>query len=468
MSTIDNKVDAEQSKTSQELILGLTVGEEILQFNKECERLTGYKRDEVLHKKLSDILLPKESIEFWKTLLTSIRKTMWVDDFAFAIKTKHDQIYMISWTGFLIKDEKGSIKDICLFGKPLKTEEMHNQSVETLVAPSVHYKEVNIQLIVSEPMPQLQNGELSMKQKTKEILFAVEKEIEAEPINNNLSPKYDEVIRPLGKPEKKDQLSEKNHTSQRNHIPLIENRYGPFKRKQKDKNLKKILFAKQPQKNTELTFFSDPLGLKRQDRALDAQTQQMDIRASKLNACETPLMNEGKMLNARVEEFWKRQKPMKPKDVIRERAPGMNQRIIFATPERTKSKEPATPEYHDALDKIPQSAAIVQRGVLKQINNSFVTLLGYSKNEVVEKSFFDFIALDGLADLEKYYLDRSKGESVTTYKTVFSTKDNNKIPVEVTIKQTMYNGEKAEIAIITCLEKLEPRVLHEPAPKKSI
>jgi hypothetical protein len=85
----------------------------------------------------------------------------------------------------------------------------------------------------------------------------------------------------------------------------------------------------------------------------------------------------------------------------------------------------------------------------------------------VEKSFFDFIALDGFADVEKYYLDRLKGESVSTYKTVFSTKDNNKIPVEVNIRQIMYNGEKAEIAIITCLEKPDPRLMHELDPKKS-
>ena len=149
MNTIDQKLNAEPSKTNQELILGLTLDEEIIQFNKECERLTGYIRGEVVHKKLSEILLPKESIELWKTLLKSIQQTMWVDDFSFPIKTKHDQIYMISWTGFLIKDEKDSFKDICLFGKPLKTEEIHKQSIDMLAPASVHLKEVNKQLIVS-------------------------------------------------------------------------------------------------------------------------------------------------------------------------------------------------------------------------------------------------------------------------------------------------------------------------------
>jgi PAS domain S-box-containing protein len=228
-----------------------------------------------------------------------------------------------------------------------------------------------------------------------------------------------------------------------------------------------ISFAERPQKNTEFAFFSDSLGLKRQHHELDSRTQQMYIRESQLSNCETQLMKKRKMFNARVEEFNGRKKLMKPKDIILERTTVTNQGIIFAKPEEAKSKDPAISDYHEILDKIPQSAAIVQRGILKQINSSFVTLLGYTINEVVEKSFFDFIALEGVADVEKYYIDRLKGESVSTYRTVFSTKDNNKIPVEVRIQQIIYNGEKTEIVIITCLEKSEPRLMHELAPKKS-
>jgi PAS domain S-box-containing protein len=434
MNTIDQKVNAEPSKTNQELILGLTLDEEIIQFNKECERLTGYIRGEVVHKKLSEILLPKVSIELWKTLLKSIQQTMWVDDFSFPIKTKHDQIYMISWTGFLIKDEKDSFKDICLFGKPLKTEEIHKQSIDMLAPASVHLKEVNKQLIVSNPIPQIQNEEPSMKQKKKKIMFAREKEIEGEQINNTLQVS-----------EKKDRQLEKNHKHQEEHIQHFEDRCGPYKRKQKDKNLM-ISFTEQPKKS---------------------QTQQMYTHANQLGNYETQLMDEGKMLNTGVEEFYRRQELMKPTDVILERTSVTNQRIIFAKSEEMKCKEPVISDYHEILDKIPQSAAIVQRGILKQVNSSFIALLGYTLNEVVEKSFFDFITPDGLVGVEKYYLDRLKGESVSTYKTVFLTKDNNKIPVEVSIKQTMYNGEKAEIVIITCLEKSEPRLMPELVPKNS-
>jgi len=511
MTAIDQKENDKGLHSSQELILGLTLSEEIIQFNIECERFTGYMRDEVLHKKLGEILLPQESITLWKTLLESIRQTMWVDDFSLPIKTKHDQTYMISWTGFLIKDENGSIKDICLFGKPQKKEEINIQSSHILTTTSIQPKEENIQIIAPEPMRQPKKREMPMKQAQKKIMFAIEKKTGDVPINNTdeeylaktldtmnkivqnaseqpnsinkslkgLSRKYDTVTRRLGELEKKDRRLEKNHKNLGKHMQLLEDGYRRHTKKQK--NLDNTTFVEEPHKKAELTFFSDPFGFKRQHRELTLQKQQIEVRTNQLDAFEAKLMNERKTFNARVEEFsrWReklellesaiekrRQELMKQEDVLLERAFVTTHEPVSTKPEIVKSTVPVTSNYHELLDKIPHSAAIIQRGILKQINSSFVSLLGYAMDEVVEKSFFDFIALEGLADVEKYYLDRLKGENVSAYKTVFSTKDNNKISVEISIKQTIYNGEKAEIAIITCLDQQESRPMDEPAPKK--
>jgi PAS domain S-box-containing protein len=512
MNTIDQKEDVEQSNTHQALILGLTLGEEIIQFNKEIERLTGYMRDEVLHKKLGEILLPKESFELWKTLLESIRQTLWVDDFVLPIKTKYDKTYMISWTGFLIKDEKGSIKDICLFGKPPKTEIINKQSTSILTTAPIQLKEEDGQIIAPEPLPQPKKREMPMKQAQKKIMFASEKKTQDEPINNagevylekpletmknivqntseqlnsmnkslkELSRKYDTVSRRLSELEKKDRRLEKNHKNLGKHMQLLEDGYRRHTKKQK--NLKNTTFAEEPHKNAEFTFFSDPFGFKRQNNELALKKQQVEVRTNQLEAFEAQFMNERKTFNARVEEFsrWReklellesaiekrRQELIKQENVLLERAPSTTLEPICRKPESVKSTVlPVTSNYHELLDKIPQSAAIVQRGILKQINSSFVSLLGYAMDEVVEKNFFDFIALEGLADVEKYYLDRLKGENVTAYKTVFSTKDNNKISVEISIKQTIYNGEKAEIAIISCLDQQETQPMDDPALKK--
>ena len=46
-----------------------------------------------------------------------------------------------------------------------------------------------------------------------------------------------------------------------------------------------------------------------------------------------------------------------------------------------------------------------------------------SENEIVEKSIFDFIAPESFSDVEDFYKKRLKGEDVSTYSTIFITKE---------------------------------------------
>lgn len=103
------------------------------------------------------------------------------------------------------------------------------------------------------------------------------------------------------------------------------------------------------------------------------------------------------------------------------------------------------------LDKIPECAAIVRRGVLKQVNGSFAELLGYDIKELVDKSLFDFVVPEGLSEIEKYYFNRLKGKDVSSYETIFLTSDDERIPVEINIKPVLYDGEKGDIAIVKSL-----------------
>ena len=49
--------------------------------------------------------------------------------------------------------------------------------------------------------------------------------------------------------------------------------------------------------------------------------------------------------------------------------------------------------------------------------------------------------------IEKYYRDRLKGTDSSSYESIFLTKDNNKIWVNVNIKSSYLNGEKADIML---------------------
>ncbi|HER45234.1 MAG TPA: PAS domain S-box protein, partial [Thermoplasmatales archaeon] len=130
MRAIPSIDEREHTDSDQDLILFLSLDKEIIQFNEESERLTGFSRDEMIHKKFIEIMVPAESIKQWKDLLDSIQHTICIENFVLPLKTKDDQIHTITWTGFLVKDENGIVKNICIFGKPLQTEAMSSQSSE--------------------------------------------------------------------------------------------------------------------------------------------------------------------------------------------------------------------------------------------------------------------------------------------------------------------------------------------------
>jgi PAS domain S-box-containing protein len=500
MIAIQKTEDASLTNTNQDLILGLTFIGEIIQFNTECERLTGYRREEVLHKKFNEILVPNESIEQWKTALDSVQQTLWVDNFVLPLKTKDNQMKMIRWTGCVIKDEQGSVKHICIFGKPLDVDTQRQQSLP-IPSPvdSEQHEEPPEQVIMAEPMPKRDNNKMPMKHGRKKIMFAREKDRAETPGDTppqedtqkpmmplrrmnektsqkldtmneslkDLTRKYNTIIRRLDELEKKHSEKEKKDSYSKPQ-QLFETPQDQSVGNEKISNQRTDVSNKPLAEQEHHRFFSDPFGFKRQHKELDAEKQQLELRTQELEGLQTQLQKEQSVFNTRVEDFsrWReklellesaiekrRQELVKQEDSLLEKSTStVTQRTTSNEQEIQGNIGQTISQYNETVEKIPQSAAIIQRGILKQINTSFLDLLGYTTEEIVEKSFFDFIALEGLADVEKYYLDRLKGDNVSEYKTVFSTKDNHKISVEVNIKQTIYNGEKAEIAIITRLE----------------
>jgi PAS domain S-box-containing protein len=508
MTTIDLKNDTQYSNKSPELILSLSITEEIIQFNKECEVFTGYQRDEVIHRKLSEILVPKESLEQWKIHFDSIQKTLCVDEFILPIKTKQDKTCVVSWNGILIRNTDGSIKNICLFGTPEKANIINTPTSPRIQMTASSAKEENIPRPIALTNQKTPKTVIPLQHDTKKILFARENETKDKPVCTSLpenlvnpleniendeeeisekfdsmnksfkelTKKYDTVVKKLGELEKKDRRLEKNHKNLGKHVRLLEEGTKRYTRKQKGISNNNISFTEQPFTNNEFTFFSDPFGFKKQHRELNIRKQQIEARTSQLNSFEKQLMNERKIFNARVEEFcrWReklelleaaiekrRRELMEQEDASLNQSPVFIQKTVPSQPSSIKITPLSIPDSQELFNKISESAAIIQRGILKQVNTSFTSLLGYSQDEIVEKSYFDLIAQDGLADIERYYLDRLKGEDVTVYKTVFSTKDNNKLAVEVTIKQIIYNNEKAEIAIVKNLTNIKPPIKDE-------
>lgn len=105
-------------------------------------------------------------------------------------------------------------------------------------------------------------------------------------------------------------------------------------------------------------------------------------------------------------------------------------------------------ENHLVIDEMNDIVVVVQRGIFKEVSNSFAGFLGYERTELLQKNFFVFIAPRGYGDARKYYLNRLKGVTSNSFRTILLTKTNTEVLVEITVTPTIYNGDSAEFLCI--------------------
>lgn len=108
---------------------------------------------------------------------------------------------------------------------------------------------------------------------------------------------------------------------------------------------------------------------------------------------------------------------------------------------------------HLVVDEMNKVVAVIQRGVFKEISNSFAGFLGYERTELLQKNFFVFVAPRGFEDARKYYLNRLKGVSSNSFRTILLTKEKAEILVEITVTPTIYKGDLAEFLCVTRVQK---------------
>ena len=97
-------------------VLGVNRNEELVQFNKYCQYITGYRRFEVSGKKISDVIIPKNYVKNWRQLFDALIKNGRVEDIVIPLKTTHKTECFISWRGYPIKDANGVVRNVFLLG----------------------------------------------------------------------------------------------------------------------------------------------------------------------------------------------------------------------------------------------------------------------------------------------------------------------------------------------------------------
>ena len=372
------------SDDMDELVLSVDTNGRIIKFNEECERLSGYSRYDVLDKAFIDFLIPECYSDLWKNVFDTIKKNKLIDDFKLPLLTKNGHEIMISWSSFPVKDNHGAVRDITFVGKLISS---WND--------------------VEEPFVDRSQGGSDKKTGEYEDIYRIFKELE-----------------------------KRNKTLEKTNKELEE----------KIKKLKK-------KKTSSSSIFSGFLIGKSKKEEIENELNEMEKRRRLLDELERELNEEKRSLNEQRKWFVKwREKLESLEYEIENRRQHLadlerlsDERILETDAAKGIVSESDFDVQH--LDDLSDGAAIIQRGILRRVNSSFADLLGYNVEEIVDKSLFDFISPEGFSGLEDYYLHRLKGNSVSNYDTMLSTKDNSKVYVEVKTKPIVFEGEKAELAI---------------------
>ncbi len=394
-------MDLKNKKTSnflqKDLVLTINRDGSIVKYNNLCEKTFGYNKESALSHSFFDLLVPRRHLKIWEKTLNSAINEGSIKDFKLPISTQSGHELMVSWSSFPVKDDNDKVVDISIVGRFISAWDDSNDSFL----------------------------------------------IEWQEIDDNSQPKKDF-----------DDVSiEKIKID--NQFLKDENRY-----------LKKILkryinnFSKSNDKHrnflgSSIYRISDIVGGKKRNEELNALMKDLDERESYLDNLEEKLMREKRQINLEKVEFteWRKRLEKLESEIESKRKWVQNKEEAIEKysqdyDNNSKINESDETFSPDTFNKINDSAAVIQRGVFKKINSSFADLLGYNSNEIIDKSIFDFIEPEGLSGVEEYYFNRLKGENVSDFDTMFLTKENSKISVEVSTKPIVFQGEKAEIVIL--------------------
>ena len=366
-----------------EIVFSIGSNGRITKFNEESEKLSGYSKYDAIGKVFIDFLVPDRYSDQWKDVFDTVKKNKLIDDFNLPLLTKNGHEIMISWSSFPVKDDMGVVRDITFVGKLIS-------SWDDAKEPPVS---------------------------------------RASDADRNIG-EYDDVYKIFKELEKRNEALEKAN-------------------KELEEKIKKL----KKKKTSGSGVFSGFLIGKSKKEEIENELNEIEKRKHLLDELEVKLNEEKRSLNEQRKWFVKwREKLESLEYEIENRRQNLanlnrlaDEQVLEAdTPVDIGSKDVFDVGY---LDDISDGAAIIQRGILKKVNGSFAKLLGYSVDEIVDKSLFDFISPEGFSGLEDYYLHRLKGDSVSSYDTMFLTKDNSKVFVEVETKPVVFDGDKAELAV---------------------
>ena len=480
------------------LILNIDEDGRIIQFNKLCEKIIGYTKNEVVNKNFFDILIPEPSLKQWAKFFNLAKENKMISDLKLPLLTRDGKETMASWSSFPVKNDKGKT-DVGLVGKPIHYEDDNKNSLAKQEEKITEENVDRIQLVADKEdvlLFKVGNKRILLKKskstKSKETSDSLKKDVnqnKQKDIKNDKSKtrkeykwkKNSEKYLKLMNTYNSKKLT-KNYNEFVKFVKELEEKNNELKKKNKqlEETLKKLDHSKVGlrKKTNQLidkSLYSifNVIGSEKKKEEFERIQLELDERQSMLDSLESQLISDKKSLNERRNEFlkWREKLEGIESEIEARRRELLEQEQLLddyftsnleiQDIQQTMANDgelfsgdnirEISTEHHDVLDKISECAAVVQQGILKQVNQSFTEMMGYDTKDLLEKSILDFILPEGLSGFEQYYLQRLKGEPVSSFETIFLTKNKARVKVEINIKPILYDDEKAEMTLVKIL-----------------
>ncbi|MBU0497437.1 MAG: PAS domain S-box protein [Candidatus Thermoplasmatota archaeon] len=442
------------------IIFGVNKQGEIVQFDKKSQDLTGYDREEVLHRKLWDTLIPESHLTEWKHLIDQVQKNQQIDNIKIPWKTAHGTEIMLNLSSFPLDTKQKNQETYCFIGQPLSpttatppqtpttTNTTHQPTSppqkspsptnQTITTPSIE----NFSNTTASSIPPLELKKIELLQ---EKYATLEQRIKDLEIKNRHIEQHNQFLEDIIK-----NLDQPKNSTQNNFIPVeITDTDSKVNKLSKFTNI----FSKN----------------KKHNEHIQLQLHNIEQKAFELNEKEKQLNIQSTNIEKKISDLklWK-EKLVELELEIQKREDQLldnewNQQSEISEHLKTKTLGSTSNISSPLFIQINQEqlydqnncAAVLQRGIFKDINPKLTEILGFSYQDLVEKSFYDLIAPEGLADIEQFHLNRLKGKTESTYSTIVFDKDNNKIVVEIEMTPILYNQQKAELAIFILKQKID-------------
>ncbi|MFZ2390706.1 MAG: PAS domain S-box protein [Minisyncoccales bacterium] len=115
---------------------------------------------------------------------------------------------------------------------------------------------------------------------------------------------------------------------------------------------------------------------------------------------------------------------------------------------RIKEIEESEAKYSAIINQAQDGIIIIQDQIVKYVNNG-IKIIGYKNDDILGKSFVDFIAPEEQKQVVENYKRRLKGEKVDAiYETKLVHKDGSLIDVEISNGIINYGGKQAVLVIV--------------------